>query len=94
MGSSPWFLRFTLDDPVLGRLDLNRLGPAIKKIGWIIPGTALPVLYQGRIRHCIVEEVADQDTITVRLGGNSEGVEFSATRQPSTKTRGTLFVAV
>ena len=92
MGSSPWFLRFTLDDPVLGRLDLNRLGPAIKKIGWIIPGTAVQVLTNGRIRHCIVEEVTDQDRITVRLGGNSEGTEFVATRQVSTITRGTLFV--
>lgn len=57
------------------------------------PGTAEYVLKDGRIRHCIVEEVTDQDNITVRLGGNSEGVEFSATRQPSTDTRGTLFEA-
>lgn len=57
------------------------------------PGTAEYVLKDGRIRHCIVEEVADQDNITVRLGGNSEGVEFAASRQPSTDTRGTLFQA-
>lgn len=58
------------------------------------PGTDEYVLKDGRIRHCIVETVTDQDTITVRLGGNSEGSEFSATRQPSTSTRGTLFEAV
>ena len=57
------------------------------------PGTTEHVLKDGRIRHCVVEEVADQDNITVRLGGNSASVEFSATRQPSTQTRGTLFVA-
>jgi len=57
------------------------------------PGTAEYVLKDGRIRHCIVEAVTDQDNITVRLGGNSEGVEFAASRQPSTDTRGTLFEA-
>jgi len=57
------------------------------------PGTAEYVLKDGRIRHCIVEAVTDQDNITVRLGGNSEGVEFAASRQPSTETRGTLFEA-
>jgi hypothetical protein len=57
------------------------------------PGTDEYVLKDGRIRHCIVEAVTDQDNITVRLGGNSEGVEFAASRQPSTDTRGTLFEA-
>ena len=57
------------------------------------PGTTEYVLKDGRIRHCVVEEVTDQDTITVRLGGNSASIEFAATRQPSTKTRGTLFEA-
>lgn len=94
MSVSPWFLRFTLDDPVLGRLDFNRLGPAAKKIGTVRAGTPIQVQYEGRIRHCIVEAVTDQDNVTVRLGGNSEGVEFAATRQDSTTTRGTLFVAV
>lgn len=57
------------------------------------PGTDLYVLKDGRIRHCIVETVTNQNTVTVRLGGNSEAAEFSATRQTSTKTRGTLFQA-
>lgn len=59
----------------------------------IRPGTAEPVLFEGRIRHCIVETVTDQDTIGVRLGGNNNGEEFTATRQPSTDTRGELFEA-
>ena len=92
MSTSPWFLRFTLDDPVLGRLDFNRLGPASKKIGTIRPGTAIKVEYGGRIRHCIVEAVDDQDNITVRLGRNSAPTEFAADRQVSTTTRGSLFV--
>lgn len=56
-------------------------------------GTALKAEYDGRIRHVIVEAVDDQDNITVRLGKNSDPTEFAADRQPSTTTRGTLFVA-
>lgn len=55
-------------------------------------GTAIKAEYAGRIRHVIVEAVTDQDNITVRLGKNSDPTEFEADRQPSTTTRGTLFV--
>lgn len=52
----------------------------------------------GRIRHCVVEGVTDQDTITVRLGAegkviSGESLEFGATRQDSTTTRGSIFSA-
>jgi hypothetical protein len=57
------------------------------------PGTSEYVLIDSRIRSTIVTDVADQDSITVRLGGNSASADFSATREPSTTTRGTLFVA-
>lgn len=56
------------------------------------PGTAEYVLADGRVRHTIVTEVQDQDSITVRLGGPSGDETFTASREPSTKTRGTLFV--
>jgi hypothetical protein len=61
-------------------------------------GTTEPVLVDGRIRHCVVEGVTDQDTITVRLGSNDkvidgESSEFGATRAASTTTRGFLFQA-
>lgn len=64
----------------------------------IRPGTTEPVLVDGRIRHCVVEEVTDQDTITVRLGAegkvaSGESSEFGATRQDSTTTRGSIFSA-
>lgn len=61
--------------------------------GTIRVGTAIHVLYEGRIRHCIVEAVDDQDNITVRLGLNSDETKFNADRQPSTTTRGFLFEA-
>lgn len=93
MVSSPWFQRFTLDDPVLGVLGQNRLGPASKKIGTVRVGTAIPALVNGRIRHCIVEAVTDQDNITVRLGKNSAPLEVAAAREDSTTTRGFLFEA-
>jgi hypothetical protein len=57
----------------------------------IRPGTAEYVEIDDRIRHCIVTGVTDQDTIEVRLGGATESASYSATRQASTKTRGTLF---
>lgn len=56
------------------------------------PGTAEYVEIDGRIRHCIVTGVDDQDNITVRLGGATESASFAADRQVSTTTRGTLFV--
>lgn len=59
----------------------------------IRPGTAIKAEYDGRIRHVIVEGVTDQDTVTVRLGGNSASTEFTAVREASTTTRGSLFVA-
>lgn len=58
----------------------------------IRPGTAVKAEYDGRIRHVVVESVTDQDNITVRLGRNSDPVEFPADRVVSTVTRGTLFV--
>lgn len=54
-------------------------------------GTTEPVLVDGRIRHCVVEGVTDQDTITVRLGLNDDPSEFTAVRSSSTVTRGFLF---
>lgn len=54
-------------------------------------GTALKALYDGRIRHVIVEEVTDQDNIKVRLGKNSDPTEYNADRVTSTTTRGTIF---
>jgi hypothetical protein len=46
----------------------------------IRPGTAIKAEFEGRIRHVIVEEVTDQDNVTVRLGGNSASTEFAAVR--------------
>lgn len=54
-------------------------------------GTALKAIYDGRVRHVIVEEVTDQDNIKVRLGKNSDPTEFNADRVASTDTRGTIF---
>jgi hypothetical protein len=59
----------------------------------IRPGTAIKAEFEGRIRHVIVEEVTDQDNVTVRLGGNSASTEFAAVREASTTTRGSLFIA-
>lgn len=61
-------------------------------------GTTEPVLIDGRIRHCVVEEVTDQDNITVRLGLNDkvaggDSTEVAAAREVSTTTRGFLFEA-
>jgi hypothetical protein len=56
-------------------------------------GTALKAVYDGRVRHVIVEEVTDQDNIKVRLGSNTQGTEFDADRVASTDTRGTVFEA-
>lgn len=61
-------------------------------------GTTEPVLVAGRIRHCVVEAVTDQDNITVRLGANDkvasgDSSEFAAARVSSTDTRGFLFSA-
>lgn len=64
-----------------------------KQIGTIRVGTALHVLYDGRIRHAIVEGVDDQDNITVRIGKNSAPTEFDADRTVSTTTRGEIFQA-
>lgn len=50
------------------------------------------MLINTRIRNTIVTDVASQDSITVRLGGNSASAEFTAVREASTTTRGTLFV--
>lgn len=58
----------------------------------IRPGTALKVLYEGRIRHVIVEAVEDQDNILVRLGLNNDPTEFYAVPETWTVTRGELFV--
>jgi hypothetical protein len=58
----------------------------------IRPGTTEYVLIDTRIRNAIVTEVANQDSITVRLGGASRDETFTASRAESTKTRGTLFV--
>jgi hypothetical protein len=55
-------------------------------------GTTIEVLYEGRIRHVVVESVTNQNNVTVRLGRNSAPVEFAADRRASTTTRGTLFV--
>jgi hypothetical protein len=52
------------------------------------PGTYLKALTGGRIRHARVQAATDQDTISARI---SRGQAFPATREPSTKTRGTLF---
>ena len=66
-----------------------------KEIGTIRPGTAIQAKVGGRIRHAIVTDVTDQDNVTVRIGGL--GNPFSSRdvvvqREPSTLTRGTLFV--
>lgn len=52
------------------------------------PGTYLKALTGGRIRHSRVQAVTDQDTIDARI---YQDEDFPAERQPSTKTRGTLF---
>jgi hypothetical protein len=52
------------------------------------PGTYLKALTGGRIRHTRVQTVTDQDTIDATI---YQGTEFPATRETSTKTRGTLF---
>lgn len=56
-------------------------------------GTAIKAVYDGRVRHVIVEDVTDQDNVTVRLGKNSDPTEFAADRVASTDTRGTIFEA-
>lgn len=66
-----------------------------KQIGTIRPGTAILAKIGERIRHAIVTAVTDQDNLEVRVGGtgnplSSTGV--SVTREPSTPTRGSLFV--
>lgn len=63
-----------------------------KEIGTIRPGTEVTVQVGDRLRHGIVESVDDQDNITVRVGRNSDPLEFEADRVASTTTRGTLFV--
>ena len=55
-------------------------------------GTTINVLYEGRIRHVVVESVTNQNNVLVRLGRNSAPLEFTADRRASTITRGTLFV--
>jgi len=67
-----------------------------KQIGTIRPGSFLRALIAGRLRHTVVEEVTDQDNVTVRLGGAgnpSSSRAVAVSREPSTKTRGTVFVA-
>jgi hypothetical protein len=59
----------------------------------IVPGSTVHVIYRGRIRHAVVEAVADQNNITVRIGRNSAPTEFNADRVASTRTRGTIFQA-
>lgn len=56
-------------------------------------GTAIRALINNRIRHTIVEQVTDQDTVKVRVGLNSDQDLFDVTRSADTKTRGTLFKA-
>lgn len=56
-------------------------------------GTALKALIDNRIRHTIVETVTNQDTVSVRLGLNSDESLYTVTRQADTDTRGTLFKA-
>jgi hypothetical protein len=49
----------------------------------------------GRIRHTIVTAVTDQDTVEVRVGGVGNPLsaqDVTVERQPSTETRGSLFV--
>jgi hypothetical protein len=57
-------------------------------------GTAIRALIGSRLRHTIVETVTDQDTLTVRLGKNSDQTLVNVARDSSTKTRGTLFEEV
>lgn len=69
-------------------------------MGWrwmanfVRPGTYVQVeTNAGRIRHVRVIAVANQDTITARIGTprTSASATFSALREPSTTTRGTIF---
>ena len=52
-------------------------------------GTYIQALTGGRIRHVRVETITDQDDIQAAI--YRDGTPFTATREPSTKTRGTLF---
>ena len=45
----------------------------------------------GRIRHMVIETVTDQNTISGRVGSNTNGVAVNATRAASTTTRGKQF---
>jgi hypothetical protein len=66
-----------------------------KQIGTIRPGTELMAEIGGRIRHTIVTAVTDQDTVEVRVGGVGNPLsaqDVTVERQPSTETRGSLFV--
>ena len=69
-------------------------------MGWrwmanfVRPGTYVKVeTDEGRIRHVRVTAVTDQDSITTRIGTpkTSASATFSASREASTTTRGTIF---
>jgi hypothetical protein len=45
----------------------------------------------GRIRHMVIETVTNQNTISGRVGSNTNGVAVNATRAASTTTRGKQF---
>ncbi len=61
---------------------------------FVRPGTYVKVQTDaGRIRHVRVTSVTDQDNITTRIGTpkTSASATFSAIREDSTTTRGTIF---
>jgi hypothetical protein len=69
-------------------------------MGWrwmakfVRPGTYVNVQTDaGRIRHVRVTAVANQDSVTARIGTpkTSASVTFGASRQTSTTTRGTIY---
>lgn len=53
----------------------------------IRPGTTTYTLINGRLRNTVVTAVEDQDNITVRLGGVTEGASFAADRATVDGTR-------
>lgn len=66
-----------------------------KEIGTIRVGTAIKALVGGRIRHAIVTDVTDQDSVSVRVGGLGNPLsarDVAVEREESTVTRGSLFV--
>jgi hypothetical protein len=65
-----------------------------KEIGTIRPGTSIKVQAGDRIRHAIVTEVTDQDSVAVRIGGAgnpTSTIGLDVERVEATKTRGTIF---